>query len=50
MQLGLHVSLLTIGAGAVSESVAYLPLDSFSIAGLPCLPSVREDMLSTDKT
>ena len=30
--------------------LCYLPLDLFSLAGLPCLGSVREDALIPDAT
>jgi hypothetical protein len=48
VQLGLHVASLTTGAGAVFECC--LTLDSFPLAGLPCLASVGEDALSPDVT
>ena len=42
MPHGLHVGLLAIGAGAVSDSGAVF----FLLALLPCLASVREVALS----
>lgn len=50
MQLGLPVGPLTIGAVAISDSVAYLWIVTFSLARLHCLASGGEDGLSPAAT
>lgn len=44
MQVGLHVSLPTTGAGAVPDSIACrLPVNPATVTRLQCLPSVGEN-------